>query len=158
VTPTTDRRVEDGIYILGDKSWSIDMQRYNFQSPTAVLPIRDGRLGRPAARCRVSGDHHRLLGCAGSRWRPSTWRLVEPSTAARHSRAVAAVSHGCPSRCSAGINVLTPARGGAVTDDRRTTGRRQPCWQRPPAGKTDETIVLVTDRADASLRWAGNSN
>ena len=23
--------VEDGIYILGDKSWSIDMQRYNFQ-------------------------------------------------------------------------------------------------------------------------------
>src|ERR1700724_2091092 len=24
-------------------------------------------------------------------------------------------------------------------------------------GKTDETIVLVADRADASLRWAGNS-
>src|ERR1700754_1858863 len=24
-------------------------------------------------------------------------------------------------------------------------------------GKADETIVLVTDRADASLRWAGNS-
>ena len=26
-----DRRVERGIYIVGDKSWSIDMQRYNFQ-------------------------------------------------------------------------------------------------------------------------------
>src|SRR5215212_11221196 len=24
-------------------------------------------------------------------------------------------------------------------------------------GKADETIVLVTDRADAALRWAGNS-
>ncbi len=24
-------------------------------------------------------------------------------------------------------------------------------------GKADETIVLVTDRSDASLRWAGNS-
>src|SRR3982074_3258107 len=24
-------------------------------------------------------------------------------------------------------------------------------------GRADETIVLVTDRADASLRWAGNS-
>ena len=26
-----------------------------------------------------------------------------------------------------------------------------------PARRVDETIVLVTDRADASLRWAGNS-
>ena len=25
------------------------------------------------------------------------------------------------------------------------------------SGKADETIVLVTDRADAALRWAGNS-
>ena len=23
--------VEEGIYVLGDRSWSIDMQRYNFQ-------------------------------------------------------------------------------------------------------------------------------
>ncbi|NDD60551.1 MAG: TldD/PmbA family protein, partial [Actinobacteria bacterium] len=32
--PTLDQliaSVDDGIYILGDKSWSIDMQRYNFQ-------------------------------------------------------------------------------------------------------------------------------
>ena len=28
---------------------------------------------------------------------------------------------------------------------------------RQPRGRADETIVIVTDRAEASLRWAGNS-
>ena len=38
-------RVEDGIYIVGDKSWSIDMQRYNFQfTGQRFFRIRDGRL------------------------------------------------------------------------------------------------------------------
>ena len=63
-------RVEDGIYIVGDKSWSIDMQRYNFQfTGQRFFRIRDGKPGRPAARRRLSGHHHRLLGCDGSRWR-----------------------------------------------------------------------------------------
>ncbi|HEU4361867.1 MAG TPA: TldD/PmbA family protein, partial [Mycobacterium sp.] len=38
-------RVADGIYIVGDKSWSIDMQRYNFQfTGQRFFRIRDGRL------------------------------------------------------------------------------------------------------------------
>ena len=38
-------RVEDGIYIVGDKSWSIDMQRYNFQfTGQRFFRIRGGRL------------------------------------------------------------------------------------------------------------------
>src|SRR5260370_1003880 len=38
-------RVEDGIYILGDKSWSIDMQRYNFQfTGQRFFKIKNGRL------------------------------------------------------------------------------------------------------------------
>ena len=37
--------VEDGVYILGDKSWSIDMQRYNFQfTGQRFYRIRNGRL------------------------------------------------------------------------------------------------------------------
>src|SRR2546430_14654906 len=37
--------VENGIYILGDKSWSIDMQRYNFQfTGPRLFRIRNGRL------------------------------------------------------------------------------------------------------------------
>ena len=37
--------VEDGLYIVGDKSWSIDMQRYNFQfTGQRFFRIRSGRL------------------------------------------------------------------------------------------------------------------
>src|SRR3954454_7758200 len=39
--------VDDGIYIVGDKSWSIDMQRYNFQVPgQRFYRIRGGKLDR----------------------------------------------------------------------------------------------------------------
>src|SRR5258708_25734109 len=37
--------VEDGIYVVGDKSWSIDMQRYNFQfTGQRFFRISSGRL------------------------------------------------------------------------------------------------------------------
>src|SRR5207248_7149047 len=46
--PSTDdliAGVDDGIYIVGDKSWSIDMQRYNFQfTGQRFYRIRAGRL------------------------------------------------------------------------------------------------------------------
>jgi TldD protein len=39
--------VKDGIYILGDGSWSIDHQRYNFQFGGQLFyEIRNGKLGR----------------------------------------------------------------------------------------------------------------
>ena len=67
--------VEDGIYILGDKSWSIDMQRYNFQfTGPALLPDQERAPGRPAARRGLPGDHHRLLGFDGGRRRPADLR------------------------------------------------------------------------------------
>ena len=44
--PSTEElisRVDDGIYIVGDKSWSIDMQRYNFQfTGQRFFRIEDG--------------------------------------------------------------------------------------------------------------------
>ena len=37
--------VEDGIYVVGDNSWSIDMQRYNFQfTGQQFHRIKSGRL------------------------------------------------------------------------------------------------------------------
>src|SRR5919204_6504770 len=37
--------VDRGIYVMGDKSWSIDMQRYNFQfTGQRFFEIRGGRL------------------------------------------------------------------------------------------------------------------
>ena len=62
-------RVQNGIYVVGDKSWSIDMQRYNFQfTGQRFYRIRDGR---PMASCVMSppGDEHRFLEFHGGRRR-----------------------------------------------------------------------------------------
>ena len=64
--PDTDGligQVERGIYVVGDRSWSIDMQRYNFQF-TGQRFYRDPRrrARRPAPRRGLPGDHDRLLG------------------------------------------------------------------------------------------------
>ena len=63
--------VDRGIYVVGDKSWSIDMQRYNFQfTGQRFYRIEDGEARRAAARRRLPGHHHRLLGLDGRRRRP----------------------------------------------------------------------------------------
>ena len=71
--PSTDEligRVERGIYVVGDKSWSIDMQRYNFQfTGQRFYRIEDGRLAGPAPRRGLPGDHHRVLELDGGRRR-----------------------------------------------------------------------------------------
>ena len=76
--PSTDdliSGVEDGIYIIGDKSWSIDMQRYNFQfTGQRFFKIRNGQAGRAAAGRRLPGHHHRLLGFHGGRRRTADLR------------------------------------------------------------------------------------
>lgn len=46
-------RVDDGIYIVGDKSWSIDMQRYNFQF-TGQPGRRPGEWAEPSTAARPS--------------------------------------------------------------------------------------------------------
>jgi len=51
-----------------------------------LLPHRQGPAGRPAARRRLPGHHHRLLGGHGGRRGTSTYVLGAPSTAARASR------------------------------------------------------------------------
>ncbi len=59
-------QVERGIYVVGDKSWSIDMQRYNFQfTGQRFYRDRGRRADGPAARRRLPGHDHRLLGLDG---------------------------------------------------------------------------------------------
>jgi TldD protein len=101
-------RVEDGIYIVGDKSWSIDMQRYNFQfTGQRFFRIRDGRLDgqlRDVAYQATTTDFWGALEAVGG---PSTWRLSGAFNCGKAQPGqVAAVSHGCPSALFRGINVL----------------------------------------------------
>ena len=101
-------RVQDGIYIVGDKSWSIDMQRYNFQfTGQRFFRIRDGRLDgqlRDVAYQATTTDFWGSMEAVGG---PSTWRLGGAFNCGKAQPGqVAAVSHGCPSALFRGVNVL----------------------------------------------------
>ncbi|MHA3020858.1 TldD/PmbA family protein [Mycobacterium sp. BMJ-28] len=108
-------RVQDGIYIVGDKSWSIDMQRYNFQfTGQRFFKITDGRLDgqlRDVAYQATTTDFWGSMEAVGG---PSTWRLGGAFNCGKAQPGqVAAVSHGCPSALFRGVNVLnTQAEGG----------------------------------------------
>ncbi|OBI41071.1 TldD/PmbA family protein [Mycobacterium sp. E796] len=108
-------RVEDGIYIVGDKSWSIDMQRYNFQfTGQRFFRIRDGRLDgqlRDVAYQATTTDFWNSLEAVGG---ASTWRMGGAFNCGKAQPGqVAPVSHGCPSALFRGVNVLNTVSEGA---------------------------------------------
>ena len=72
-----------GIYIVGDKSWSIDMQRYNFQfTGQRFFRIFNGQAGQAGAR----GCHTRpRRRSSGAPWRP--WAASRPGSSAVRSTA-----------------------------------------------------------------------
>lgn len=101
-------RVENGIYILGDKSWSIDMQRYNFQfTGQRFFRIRNGQLAgqlRDVAYQATTTDFWGSMEAVGG---PSTWVLGGAFNCGKAQPGqVAAVSHGCPSVLVRGVNIL----------------------------------------------------
>ncbi|MGA4790782.1 TldD/PmbA family protein [Nocardia sp. AB354] len=101
-------RVEDGIYIVGDRSWSIDMQRYNFQfTGQRFFRIRNGELAgqlRDVAYQATTTDFWGAMEAVGG---PSTWVLGGAFNCGKAQPGqVAAVSHGCPSVLVRGVNIL----------------------------------------------------
>lgn len=107
-------RVSDGLYIVGDKSWSIDMQRYNFQfTGQRFFKITNGRLDgqvRDVAYQATTTDFWGALEAVGGQ---STWRLGGAFNCGKAQPGqVAAVSHGCPSALFRGINVLNTREEG----------------------------------------------
>ena len=100
--------VQDGIYVIGDKSWSIDMQRYNFQfTGQRFFRIRDGRLDgqlRDVAYQATTTDFWGALEAVGGQ---STWRLGGAFNCGKAQPGqVAPVSHGCPSALFRDVRVL----------------------------------------------------
>jgi TldD protein len=100
--------VARGIYIVGDRSWSIDMQRYNFQfTGQRFYRIDNGQLAgqlRDVAYQATTTDFWGALDAVGG---PGTWVLGGAMNCGKAQPGqVAAVSHGCPSARFRGINVL----------------------------------------------------
>jgi TldD protein len=109
-------RVDNGIYVVGDKSWSIDMQRYNFQfTGQRFYRIRNGMLDgqlRDVAYQSTTTDFWGAMEAVGG---PSTWRLGGALNCGKAQPGqVAPVSHGCPAALFRGIRVLnTVSEAGA---------------------------------------------
>ncbi len=109
-------RVEHGLYVVGDKSWSIDMQRFNFQfTGQRFYRIVDGQLAgqvRDAAYQATTTDFWGSMEAVGGR---STYALNGAFNCGKAQPGqVAAVSHGCPSALFRGVRILnTRQEGGA---------------------------------------------
>jgi TldD protein len=109
--PTTDELVagvDRGVYVVGDKSWSIDMQRHNFQfTGQRFYRIDRGRLAgqlRDVAYQARTTDFWGSLDAVGG---TTTYVLGGAFNCGKgQPPQVAPVSHGCPSALFRGINVL----------------------------------------------------
>ncbi len=100
--------VDHGVYIVGDKSWSIDMQRYNFQfTGQRFYRIEHGRLAgqlKDVAYQATTTDFWGAMLAVGGE---STWVLGGAFNCGKGQPGqVAPVSHGCPSALVRGVRVL----------------------------------------------------
>jgi TldD protein len=108
--------IENGILIKGDKSWSIDMQRYNFQfTGQQFHQIKNGKIVgqlKDVAYQATTTDFWGSMTAVGG---PSTYVLGGAFNCGKGQPGqVAAVSHGCPAAVFQNINVLnTVAEAGA---------------------------------------------
>ena len=107
--------VERGIYVLGDKSWSIDMQRYNFQfTGQRFYKIENGRLAgqlRDVAYQATTTDFWNSMEAVGG---PQTYLLGGAFNCGKGQPGqVAPVSHGCPAALMRGVRILNTTEEGA---------------------------------------------
>ena len=108
--------IDNGIYILGDKSWSIDMQRYNFQfTGQRFFKISGGKLAgqlRDVAYQATTTDFWGSMEAVGG---PQTYVLGGAFNCGKGQPGqVAPVSHGCPAALMRGIRILNTAQEGAA--------------------------------------------
>ncbi|MBB6625759.1 TldD/PmbA family protein [Nocardioides sp. KIGAM211] len=109
--PSTEEligRVERGLYIVGDKSWSIDMQRFNFQfTGQRFYTITDGELVGQVRDVAYQATTTEFWGSMEAVGGPETWVLGGAFNCGKAQPGqVASVSHGCPTSLFRGVNIL----------------------------------------------------
>ncbi|MEU5776611.1 TldD/PmbA family protein [Streptomyces venezuelae] len=100
--------VDRGIYVVGDRSWSIDMQRYNFQfTQQRAYEIRNGRLVGQLRDVAYQGTTPQFWGSMEKVGGPQTYVLGGAFNCGKAQPGqIAAVSHGCPSALFRNVNIL----------------------------------------------------
>jgi len=108
--------VERGIYIVGDKSWSIDMQRYNFQfTGQRFFEIRNGKIVGQLRDVVYQSKTPDFWGAMARIGGPKTYLLGGALNCGKGQPGqVAPVSHGCPSALFTNINVLNGRKEAAA--------------------------------------------
>ncbi|MGY1618984.1 TldD/PmbA family protein [Geodermatophilus sp. SYSU D00691] len=106
--------VDHGIYVVGDKSWSIDMQRYNFQfTGQRFYRIEGGRLAgqvRDVAYQATTTDFWGAMSVVGG---PQTYVLGGAFNCGKAQPGqTAPVSHGCPTARFDQVNILNTVQEG----------------------------------------------
>ncbi|NYD41938.1 TldD/PmbA family protein [Nocardioides panaciterrulae] len=109
--PSTEEligRVDDGLYIVGDKSWSIDMQRFNFQfTGQRFYRIANGELVGQVRGAAYQATTTEFWGSMEAVGGPETWVLGGAFNCGKAQPGqVASVSHGCPTSLFRGVRIL----------------------------------------------------
>jgi TldD protein len=107
--------VEHGIYVVGDKSWSIDMQRYNFQfTGQRFFRIEHGRLAgqlRDVAYQATTTDFWNSMEAVGG---PQTFALYGAFNCGKGQPGqIAPVGHGSPAVLMRGVRILNTVEEGS---------------------------------------------
>ncbi len=109
--PSTEeliRAVDDGVYIVGDRSWSIDMQRYNFQfTGQRFYRVRAGRIAGQLRDLAYQGTTTEFWGAMQAVGGEQTYVLGGAMNCGKGQPGqTAAVSHGCPSALFRQVRIL----------------------------------------------------
>ena len=106
--------VDRGIYVVGDKSWSIDMQRFNFQfTGQRFFLVENGRLAGQLRDVAYQSNTLEFWGSLEAVGGPQTWVLGGAFNCGKAQPGqVAPVSHGCPSTLFRRVNILNTVREG----------------------------------------------
>jgi TldD protein len=108
--------VTDGLLVVGDKSWSIDMNRRNFQfTAQRFYRIRNGSVTGQVKDIAYQSDTlefwNKLVALGGE----GTYELGGAFNCGKGQPGqVAAVSHGCPAAVFEGVNVLATGNAGGA--------------------------------------------
>ncbi|MEZ0114165.1 TldD protein [Catenulispora sp. EB89] len=101
-------RVRRGLYIVGDKSWSIDMQRYNFQfTGQRAFLIEDGELKGQVKDFAYQATTTDFWGAMEAVGGPQTYVVGGSFQCGKGQPGqIAPVSHGAPTALFRGIRIL----------------------------------------------------
>ena len=108
--------VEDGLYVVGDKSWSIDQQRYNFQfTAQRFFRIRGGRLTGQVKDAAYQGSTPAFWASLAGVGGPQTFVLGGTGNCGKAQPGQGSwAGHGAPTTLFRGVRVLNTREEGAA--------------------------------------------